>query len=164
MAEPAEDTPPPPAKSDFLGLARYLRLEHDRDPAAFPQVAEGLGVKRRRAYYLLEVEKAFRDLPIDEDRLRKVGWTKLRHLSRVISRENCEEMIAAAESLPVQAVKEIAEGKRPSDRRGMLFFLTPEESEIVTQALLTHGARQTNYGLRGKEAALVRALRRAMGN
>ena len=160
MSETADNTPPPPVKSDFLALARYLRREHDRDPVAFPDVAQRAGVKKRKAYYLLEIEEAFRDLPVEDERLRNIGWTKLLHLSSVITRENCDEMITAAETRPVQAIKDIAEGRTPDDKRGMLFFLTPEESKIVTDALLAHGAEKTNYGLQGKEAALIRALQK----
>ena len=162
--EPNPQTPPP-VKSDFLSLARYLRREHDRDPDAFPEEAERIGVKRRKAYYLLQIEAAFRDLPVDEDRLRRIGWTKLLHLSRVVTqegavtRDRCDELVSIAETQPVQAIKEMAEGKSPGNRRGMLFFFTPEEHETVIDALVHHGAQQTNYGLRGKEAALLRALR-----
>lgn len=155
---------PPPVKSDFLALARYLRQLHDRNPDGFFQDAERIGVKRRKAYYLLQIEATIDRLPASDDRLRKIGWTKLMHLTRIIEREGdlppggYEELLRTAETQPVQALREMAEGKTPSNRRGMLFFLTPEEQEMVNEALLRHGAVKTPYGLRDKEAALLRAL------
>jgi hypothetical protein len=50
-------------ENTFLELGRYLRQLLDRDPELFKKVVDKTALKRRKAYYLVEVSRIFDRFP-----------------------------------------------------------------------------------------------------
>lgn len=81
----------------FLELARALRALQESDPAAFAQVVATSAIGRRRAYYLVSVSRAFDGLPVADERLEQIGWTKLAILAPHVGVKNVGELLDLAE-------------------------------------------------------------------
>jgi hypothetical protein len=62
-------------------------------------VAKSLGIKRRKAYHLVCVDRNFDKLGIAQDRLRKIGWTKFSLLTPHVDADNVLELLNMAEVL-----------------------------------------------------------------
>src|SRR3546814_16829906 len=75
----------------FLEAARYLREIQDEHPDDFVSVAKNLGIGRRKAYHLAQVNRSFHALELKVDRLRRIGWTKLALLAPHIDANNAGE-------------------------------------------------------------------------
>lgn len=65
-----------------------------------------LGLKYRKAQYLIQLYTKFVALGFTEKKLAGIGWTKLRELVNVVDEDNVEEWLAAIKD---QSVKEIQE-------------------------------------------------------
>ena len=74
---------------NFIEAARYLREVQDEAPELFATVVKHTGIGMRKAYYLAEIDRRFRKLGVDRNRLRKIGWTKVqiigRHINKTVS-------------------------------------------------------------------------------
>ena len=147
-------------EDDFITLAKHLRHVHDRGQDEFRAEIERLGLKQRRAYYLVEIDKAYDGLPIPPDQLRRVGWTKLHALAPLIDRSNCADLLSYAEGQTVKTVQEMAQtAAKRLGKHAMVFNLSESERERLSRALQQFGARETDHGLTGKEAALDALVR-----
>src|SRR5690349_4005104 len=70
---------------NFLDMARELRDMLESDPEKFAKVRDSSGIGRRKIYYLIEIDKAFRKLPLSKSRVEKIGWTKALTLAKHIN-------------------------------------------------------------------------------
>jgi hypothetical protein len=61
--------------NDFIEIAILLAELRKSDPNQFWNVAQNLGVGKRKAYYLAQVGRSFSGLMVSKDRLRRIGWT-----------------------------------------------------------------------------------------
>src|SRR3546814_9583906 len=89
----------------FLEAARYLREIQDEHPDDFVSVAKNLGIGRRKAYHLAQVNRSFHALDIKVDRLRRIGWTKLALLAPHIDANNAGDWLKLAEGVTAHELK-----------------------------------------------------------
>ena len=124
----------------------------------------GLGV--RKAYYLIDVSRAFDPLKVDRARLKAVGWTKLATIAKKVTQETVEELVALAEQSNVKELERMARGDRSlGNSRCVMMYFSPKEYKELEEALVLHGARSSRggRGLADKEKALLKIVRNAMG-
>jgi len=82
---------------NFIEAARYLREVQDETPELFATVVKYTGIGMRKAYYLAEIDRRFRKLGVDRNRLRRIGWTKVQIIGRHINKTNLEDLLSLAE-------------------------------------------------------------------
>ncbi len=75
--------------------------------ASIPQLG------RRKAYYLISIDKAFRDKNVSAERLKKIGWTKLAALAPHITKDSLEEALLFAEANTVRNIEAVVKGLQP---------------------------------------------------
>jgi len=147
----------------FLELAKLLRDLHDNNPEDFKTLAKLPQLGVRKAYYLVGIDRAFRDLKVDPARLKAIGWTKLSIISRVVAKKNCEKWLQRAETHDAENLKALARGEQPIvGVRNVLLRFTPAQFDVFTKALMKHGAIKNGEGFVRKEAALTKALIKLM--
>jgi hypothetical protein len=150
-------------EDNFLDLGRQLRQLQDRDPEKFQEVIKKSDLGRRKAYYLVEVSKIFDPLPISRARLKKLGWTKLQIIGKHVTKDNVEELVELAESLPVKILERRMRGEKPIKKAHcVVMYFSPEHYEQLEAALIAHGAEPNPKrwrGLHKKEEALMRIIR-----
>jgi len=150
-------------EDNFLDLGRYLRQLQNRDPEKFQEIIQKTDLKRRKAYYLVEVSKTFDPLPVFRARLKKLGWTKCQIIGKHVTKDNVEELVTLAENMPVKLLEKHMRGENPvPGSHCVLMYFSPEPYEDFEEALIAHGAKPNppgaKEGLRGKEAALMRII------
>jgi len=144
---------------EFMDHARLLHSLYEDDPGEFAKVAEGLGIGQRKAYYLVEIGRAFQGIPVAREQAYAIGWTKLQMISSKINQKNCKVLLAQAEVHPVHELKDILDGNSPlSATRCVLFYFSEEQYEHFADVLVLHGAKKKGRQLRFKEDALIAAL------
>ena len=154
------------AKGNFLKLAKLLRKLHDMihdgdDPepqATFEIIMKKARISRRKAYYLIEVERVFGKFDIPYKRLSSIGWTKLAVMTRHVTEKNLNDLLDLADACTVEELKAefSTEGGEPATRF-LTFRLGESQYASVLGALLAFGAKIAKSGrLGGKEAALVK--------
>jgi hypothetical protein len=144
---------------NFLDLGKYLRQLHERDPEMFHKVVKKSDIKPRKAYYLVEISKAFDGLPIPKSRLRKLGWTKLALMTKQINKGNAEELVELAEGMTTKQLEKHLKGEEhPQNSHCVLMYFSPQQYEEFEKALLSHGGSRSGRGILNKEQALINAL------
>ena len=144
----------------FLELASLLRRLHQTDPEWFRQIIAIPQLGRRKAYYLLQIDRVFGDLPVERFRLNQIGWTKLQVIAEDVTLQNYEELIALAEAHTVENLKAIMRGEKPILKgRSVLLHFTRKQFRVFSKAILKHGAIKNGAGFIRKEKALTKALR-----
>jgi hypothetical protein len=149
-------------EDNFLELGRQLRQLQDRDNELFQKIIDKSDLGRRKAYYLVEVSRAFDPLPISRTRLRRLGWTKCQIIGKHVSKDNVEELVSLAESLSSKQLERQMRGEAPmKNAHCVLMYFSPKQYEEVEEALIAHGAKRNPKGARGlqdKEEALLRII------
>jgi hypothetical protein len=147
------------ANDKFFTLAKLLRQLHDEDYEWFKSLAKLPQLGKRKAYYLLHIEKVFGGLPIELSRLNQIGWTKLQVISKHVTESNYEAFLQLAETHTTENLKLIMQGKRPViGGRSVLLQLTGKEFQAFAEAIVKNGAIANGDGFIGKEQALIKAL------
>jgi hypothetical protein len=147
-------------KENFLDLAKILRQLLDRDPDKFQKIVEKSKLGLRKAYYLVEISRAFDGLPAPKSRLHKVGWTKLGILAKHVDKSNVEDLLELAESHTTKQLEQRLRGKEPPENSHcVLMYFTPKEYEELEHVLLRNGGQRSGRGIVNKEQALLRALK-----
>lgn len=109
-----------------------------------------LGIKYRKAMYLIEIYTAFCQFGISGQVVAEHGWTKCMEIARVMTEDNADELVElAAESSVTELKDAISEtyAKKGSDTRekvkriGFKFRL-PEESGNTIQAYLEQAGQE----------------------
>jgi len=144
---------------NFIEAARYLREVQDEAPELFATVVKHTGIGMRKAYYLAEIDRRFRKLGVDRNRLRKIGWTKVQIIGRHINKTNLEELLSLAEKHTAYELNALMRGEQSHpDTRCVVLYFTPEQYETFEKAVLANGGVKSGRGLLGKEEALAKAL------
>lgn len=147
------------AGDGFLLAARRLREIQDKKPEAFAAVAQYLGVRLRKAYYLAQIDRTFDTLGVSGNRLAAIGWSKVRLLCDYITPENAEDLLGLAEISTVRELKLFLKQQLPvPGTRAVLLYLEPAQYDLFEKVLLAHGAIKVGRGLIDKEPALIQAL------
>lgn len=105
-----------------------------------------IGVQYRKARYLVGIAQMIKDLSIDWSEVEGIGWTKLRTLLPLLKDEGVGDWLELAKQYSVKEletlVRDHKDGFDISADGGdkiitLTFRMTPETSEIVTDALDT---------------------------
>ncbi len=146
-------------EDEFLELASSLRQLQEASPKDFKKLTSIPQLGRRKAYYLVSIDKAFGGKLVAPQRLKKIGWTKLAALAPVITDENLEDALLFAESNTARNIEAVVKGLEPIiDGRSVLLNFTAAQFEAFSAAIVGHGAVKNGKGFIGKEAALIAAL------
>lgn len=149
--------------SHFLEAANYLREIQDEVPDQFVPVVKQLGIGLRKGYALAQIDRAFHDRGIDRDRLRMIGWTKLAMLAPYVDDDNVEALLGVAEELPAHAVRLLVRGDDVDPNgRIVALFLSSEQLALFDKVMEYFGALKLPRGWLKKEAALVKAMEKAL--
>jgi hypothetical protein len=152
-------------EDNFLELGKTLRQLQDKGGGElFQKFIVKTQIKRRKAYYLVEVSRIFDPLPISRNRLRKIGWTKLQLIGAKTTKDNVQEMLEMAENNTAQQLQAVMRGDKPvANSHCVLMYFSPKQYEELEEALLANGGTRSGRGIVDKEKALINALRKAKG-
>ena len=146
---------------NFLALGKLLAQLQEEAPDDFRKLIKNTGLGQRKAYYLIDIHKAFRDLDVDEARLKAIGWTKASALAPHVTAANLAEMLRVAEENNARDLQLIVKGELPdTDRHCVLMYFDPEDYKLFARVIVAHGGTQVGRQLYDKEDALMRVLRR----
>ena len=151
----------------FIDLASSLRQLHElftqtpdvKQPVTFDECLEKIGVSKRRAFYLIDVDRTFSTLKIAPSRLTHIGWTKLSLMTRIVNSKNVEKLLTHAETKTVDEFRAYISGVEPPTHT-LVFKLTKDQYGVIAGALLVNGAYLTSgAGLANKEISLMKLCR-----
>lgn len=124
-------------------------------------IEQELGVKYRKARYLINIYEYFTQLGIDETRLGSIGWSKAKELVGVATKENFDDLVqfaqdntrdALIEHIRTEYVDAGEEGEQARVKRTILkFALFEDQANTVTRAL---DAAKAQQGSDNADAAL----------
>src|SRR5579863_4454952 len=147
-------------EDNFLELGRSLRQLLDRDPDLFQQVAKKGRLGRRKAYYLVDVSRAFDKAPVPRSRLRNIGWTKLQVIGKYVTADNLEDLLELAERISSKELERQMRGEKPiSNAHCVLMYFSPKHYAELEDALVKQGGVRSGRGIQNKEEALLRMVR-----
>lgn len=145
--------------SSFIELGALLRHVQEEDPELFQHVLKIQGLGRRKAYYLIKIDRAFEPLDLDVSTLSAIGWTKLGSIAQHVCQENVHALISLAATHTDHQLKALMKGKKPvKNPRVVLLYFTQRQYAIVANALISHGAKQSGKGLINQEKALLQLI------
>lgn len=107
-------------------------------------VYEMFGFKERKARYLIEIYSNLVTNMIPYNKVKGLGWTKLKELAKFLTLENVDEWVKKAEGLSVSELKALIAGegkdddtklKPTSDTVNVSFKLHPDQTSIVDSAI-----------------------------
>ena len=148
---------------DFVVAARMLREAQDEFPDKFAQVAKDLGIGKRKAYALAQINRTFDDLGVPWERLRQIGWTKLMIIAPYAGEDSLDGLLDLAEACTAHELSRHLHGEPVfADEHCVILYLSNEQYQVFEQALVGHGALRSTRGMAGKEAALTKALERLL--
>lgn len=117
---------------------------------------ETSGLGKRKTYYLIDIGKAFYNLPIPQDRAKKIGWTKLKSIAPHVTAGNWQEMLATAEKYKASDLDKVLRGEEIAEDEKVLLFRFPGgDKERFEAALLKFGAKKSGTGIIDKEKAMM---------
>ena len=149
-------------ESNFLELGGALRNLLDRDPQSFKELIGASGLAARKAYYFVKISRAFDHLPLPRERLRAVGWVKLRALAGHVNAANADALLKMAETNTTADLGKLLKGEKPTGQtRGITFCLSEGDFETLAGALAKFGGVVTDGGIENKEAALIGLVKAA---
>jgi len=152
-----------------IDLAFALWKLKETDPAGFEQAIVDLGIKRRRAYYLVKVAERFGPAKIPKWLLADVGWTKLAIIAELWPdpRIDGAALDLAQRNTAKELYRILSEGKHPDETlRRFSVYLSPMHHKLLYKALEKHGATisKNGKGLANKEKALMKLVRKALAS
>ncbi|MEJ6846795.1 hypothetical protein [Sinorhizobium fredii] len=145
----------------FLELARVLRQLQETSPDEFRSVVQKAGLSLRKAYYLVTIDRTFGKLRISKNRLRKIGWTKLKAITPHVDKYKVPELLDLAEKHTAKSLETILGGKDPvANTHSVLLYFSPEDYATFAEAILEHGGTRSRRGrgLENKEQALLNLI------
>lgn len=149
---------------NFLELGKTLRALQESNTKEFLSAVEDSGLGKRKAYYLVDIDRTFSTIPVQKGRLKKLGWTKLNELAPSINSKNYVELIKAAETYTVKELKSYLSGKKPEEKKkAFLTYLDSESYEALAEAFARVGAKSYSRGWLNKAASLT-ALAQTVAN
>jgi hypothetical protein len=141
---------------NFLELAKALRTLQDTDTEEFLRAVKNSGLGKRKAYYLVSIDRTFSTIPVPKLRLKKIGWTKLNLLTPHISKDNYAAMLKAAEQYTAKELEAHLNGRSVEEKKkAFLAYLNQEGYDVLAEAFSRVGGRRSGRGWTNKGAALV---------
>lgn len=152
-------------ESNFLELGGALRNLLDRDPQSFKELIGASGLAARKAYYFVNISRAFDGLPVPKSRLRSLGWIKLQMLAGHIDADNADALLKMAETNTAAELRKLLKGERPAERtHHVSFCFSDGDFKMVADALAKFGGVVGRSGIKNKEEALVALIKAAQQN
>lgn len=146
----------------FLDLAALLRKLKEKSPTDFKTLSSIPQLGRRKAYYLLSIDRVFGGQPHLRERLMKVGWTRLAFVAPHVMPDDVEDALLFAEMNSAWAIQEAVKGKGlPVGARSVLLHFKSEQFSYFAQEIVKHGAVKNGEGFVDKEVAVITALQKA---
>ena len=147
------------AEEGFLEAAHFLRQVLDDAPDDFDQTCKLRGIGRRKAYYLAEIDRAFHNLNVDQKRLHRIGWTKLRLIAAHIDAATADAYLTLAEQRPAHELEKLMNNQPVHPKtHTVLLHLSPDQYQLFRKTVLKFGALPSGNGLFNKEEGLAKAL------
>lgn len=142
--------------SDFVTQGEHLAAVKDLSEKDYSAVVARSGISGRKAYYWVAIHRSFRGLGIPKDRLRKIGWTKLKDLTAHVTKDNVKDLLKLAETHTGKDLERLLQGEEVLGRaRAVNLRLTAEQYDVLEKAMLRFGALRAGRGLEAKEEAIV---------
>lgn len=105
-----------------------------------------LGMQYRKAMYLVSIYNYLVEAGIPFEKVKGLGWTKLRELAPVINANNVDEWVETASGMnTLQLIEEIRESKKdasevdedkaPNDIKSKVFKLHADQREVIEEAI-----------------------------
>lgn len=117
---------------------------------------ETSGLGKRKTYYLIDIGKAFYNIPVPPDRAKAIGWTKLKSIAPHVTASNWKDLLAQAEKYKSSDLDKVLRGEPISEDEKVVLFRLPGEDKARLEALLVkHGATKSGSGLVDKEKAIM---------
>jgi len=146
-------------RGSFLKAAKFFRSLQDHAPSEFGPVARLVGVGKRKAYYLAQVDRVFSTLGVEDLRLEALGWTKLKVLADHIDQSNCAQLLELAETSTARQLKFFVSDKLPvQGEKCVVLYFSPSQYAVFEQVVLDFGGEKAGKALLKKEVALIKAL------
>ena len=149
----------------FLEMGRRLRLFYENLPdgqhkkKAIHDLLRGTKVGFRSAMYWIDIDRIYSCFDIPDERLVRIGWSKLSIIAPHLSHETVEEWLSFAERNTSNAVRARILSLEPA-KHYVVFRLSAEQHGILTAALIANGAKPlTSRALADKEDALITLCR-----
>lgn len=140
----------------FLQLGRVLAKLQVEEPQAFKGAVKSADLGTRKAYYLLDIDRAFRDLDVSDEQLMEVGWTKLGMLAKKVNPQNVDTLLEKAVSLSSRQLSEFLRGDNPADdTRTVMLTFSKDDYARLEPVLRRFGAQRSGRGLVDKEKAIM---------
>lgn len=150
----------PDLDDNFLELSRALRQLLERDADLFKKAIGKSKIGVRKAYYLVNISRAFDPLKVSRARLRALGWTKLQALVPYVDEGNVEELVEIAENNTATRLRAILKGEKPpKDSHCLLMYFSARDFQIVADALAKFGGVVAGRGIQNKEKALLALIK-----
>lgn len=150
----------------FVPLAKMLREFRDTllgegksDPLGLFEICcKSAGIGKRKAFYLIEIDKVFGPLDIPMQRLTAIGWTKLSLMAKHVDPQKIEDWLKLGESNTVEELKLFLAGKEQLPNKVHLRF-NDKDYAVFSGTLLANGASLTpGGGISNKEQALIKIM------
>ena len=128
-------------------------------PPSIPTLTTITGKSRRTVSYWRSIGKRISELHIHERTFVRLGWTKSVEIARLCTPETLSDALAYAEEHTVAELRAHLTGESAGDT-AVLLRLSHQQHKVFEKVLLAFGAvrAKPGKGLRGKEAALTKAL------
>jgi len=98
-----------------------------------------LGFDERKAEHLINIWDKVKGFKLDEERIKKIGWTKMRQITPVLTEKNSKDLINKAEKLSARSLGEKIKSLRAIEKTPpqILLKLPLEDSEyrIIMDAI-----------------------------
>lgn len=118
-------------------------------------VAARFGFQERKARYLMEIYEALVSKQIPYEKVKGLGWTKLKELAKILTLENVDEWVAKAGPASVSELQAMIKAQTPAGEKGSATSsdvetfkvkLKKDQIEVVHSALSKAKAdAQTEY-------------------
>lgn len=147
---------------NFVDLARKLSEMLEDKPDDFQKFVVTSKLGKRKCYYLVAIDKAFRKTGVPKERLRKLGWTKANVLSKFIDKTNAKDMMVLAEQNTARNLEKLLKNQKPKDEKVLVVYYDEADYDVMSKALQLFGAEASGRGLANKEKALLAMMRKAV--
>ena len=152
--------------SNFLQLSKLLRELHNsltdegwNDKAeVFDTCLKKAGIGRRRAYYLMDIDRVFGPMNISKRRLSAIGWTKLGLIAKRVGEQDIEGWLTIAETSTAAELRAFLSGNAlPSTT--ITLKLTEKQFDVIADMMMAFGAHLTiGKGLVNREKAMLKMV------
>lgn len=153
----------------FLEMGRRLRRFYEALPdngykaRSINELLEGTKISRRSALYWIEIDRTYSRFNVPDDRLARIGWSKLSMMARHLTPRNVESWLLLAERSTANQLRASIRKAEPS-RHYVVFKLSAADNAMLTSVLVANGARAVGKRrLIDKEIALIELCRRVAG-